>query len=63
MCTDTGRWKPQQREGNMCTDTDRWEGVVKEAFEIGTGTVIQMPNFIKIGSVSQNKKIRDYNLE
>jgi hypothetical protein len=47
----------------MCTDTDRWEGVMKEDSETGTGTVIQMPNFIKIGSVSKNKKIRDYNLE
>jgi hypothetical protein len=31
-------------------DTDWWEGFMKYAFELGSGAVIYIPSFIKIGS-------------
>jgi hypothetical protein len=41
---------PSNDKGDANTDTDGWERYMKYDMEIGSGAMIYMPSFIKIGS-------------
>jgi hypothetical protein len=40
--------------GGIHIQTNRWEGFMKYAVEMGSGAMIYIPSFIKIGSGIQN---------